>query len=369
LADGLGWYGVAPSVLGPGYLPGGRITLVTASSQLSGSVALFELSNPTEDSFLIASALPSRPDGEPLRRPRPLASAGAGTAFLSFCLSSLCLSTFAQPSGDQGFTLRQVMSAPFDSDLTAAPAGDAFAWVANAEGKRNLWVAVRSAGGEYVSRAITDYPLDDGQDISDVTWSPDAQSILYVRGGSSVNPEKRAPNPAHLPGGAEQEVWLISADGGSPRKVAPGASPTFSPSGDTITWFAEEQIWHQGAADIGNKPAQSVHVYGDCTSFSWSPDGTKLAFVSDRESHSFIGVYSPQRNTLNFVDPGPGHDRYPMWSLDSEVLRVVDVPVVHTGHEVHNFLLYRDWYAAYSASAEFFQRHLKAPAPVVNGDR
>jgi dipeptidyl aminopeptidase/acylaminoacyl peptidase len=37
--------------------------------------------------------------------------------------------------------------------------------------------------------------------------------------------------------------------------------------------------------------------------------------------------------------------------------------------EVHDFLLYRDWYAAYSASAEFFQRHLKAPAPVVNGDR
>ena len=275
---------------------------------------------------MIASPLPFRPAGEAVRRRFQLASAAAGTAVLSFCLSLLCFSALAQPSGNQGFTLRQVMSAPFDSDLTAAPAGDAFAWVANAEGKRNLWVAVRSPGGEYVSHSITDYPIDDGQDISDVTWSPDAKSILYVRGGSSDNPEKRAPNPAYLPGGAEQDVWLISADGGPPRKVAPGTSPTFSPSGDTVTWFAEGQIWYQSAAGIGSKPPQSVHVYGDCTSFTWSPDGTKLAFVSDRESHSFIGIYSQQRNTLNFVDPGTGHDRYPMWSPDSREIAFLRVP-------------------------------------------
>jgi dipeptidyl aminopeptidase/acylaminoacyl peptidase len=178
---------------------------------------------------LIAFLLASRPVCEPLRRPYQLASAAARTAVLSFCLSSLCLCALAQPPSGQGFTLRQVMSAPFDSDLTAAPAGDAFAWVSNAEGKRNLWVAVRSPGGEYVSHAITDYPLDDGQDISEVTWSPDAKSILYVRGGSSDNPEKRAPNPAHLPGGAGQDVWLISVDGGRPAKSAPAHLQPFPP--------------------------------------------------------------------------------------------------------------------------------------------
>ncbi|MGA7523424.1 MAG: prolyl oligopeptidase family serine peptidase, partial [Acidobacteriaceae bacterium] len=221
---------------------------------------------------------------------------------------------------------QQVMSAPFNSDLTAAPVGDAFAWLSNTEGKRNIWVAVRSPGGEYVSRAITDYSLDDGQQISDLTWSPDAQSILYVRGGSSDNPEKRAPNPAHLPGGAEQDVWLISIDGGAPRKVAPGTSPTWSPSGNTVSWFADGQIWYERAADIGSKPPQSARVYGDCTSFTWSPDGTKLAFVSDRGSHSFIGIFSPQTNTLSFVDPGTGHDRYPMWSPDSHEIAFVRVP-------------------------------------------
>jgi dipeptidyl aminopeptidase/acylaminoacyl peptidase len=223
-------------------------------------------------------------------------------------------------------TLRQVLSAPFNSRLAAAPAGGAFAWVANAQGKRNIWLALPSHSGEYVSRALTDYSADDGQEISALTWSPDAQSLLYVRGGSSDNPEKRAPNPAHLPGGAEQDVWLLSIDGGSPRKIAPGSSPTWSPSGNTVTWFADGQIWYEHASDLDSKPPQSVQVYGECTSFTWSPDGTKLAFVSDRGSHSFIGVYSPQNNTLSFVDPGTGHDRYPMWSPDSRAIAFVRVP-------------------------------------------
>ena len=49
--------------------------------------------------------------------------------------------------------------------------------------------------------------------------------------------------------------------------------------------------------------------------------------------------------------------------------RNVDVQELVFPDEVHDFLLYRDWYAAYSASAEFFYRYLKAPLPVVNGGR
>ena len=149
----------------------------------------------------------------------------------------------------------------------------------------------------YVSHQITSYSADDGQQISDLAWSPDAQSIFFVRGGSSDNPEQVAPNPAHLPEGAEQDIWVVSVNGGAPRKVGKGHAPSVSPDGNLVAWFADGQIWYEKPGDIGVKPPQSIHVFGDCKSFVWSPDGRGLAFVSDRGSHSFIGIFSPSTNS------------------------------------------------------------------------
>lgn len=246
----------------------------------------------------------------------------------SFCVCavSLCLSgaALAQQPAPAGFTLQQVMSAPFNSELTAAPARNAFAWVANAEGKRNIWVAERSGTG-YAARQITNYAEDDGQEIDDLAWSPDAQWIFYVRGGSSDNPEQAAPNPAHLPGGAERDVWMVPADGGAPREVAKGSSPTISPSNSWVTWVADGQIWFEKLQDLGAKPPQSIHVFGGFSSFAWSPDGTRLAFVSNRGSHSFVVVFSPAADSLSFIDPGVDHDSYPVWSPDGQQIAFVRV--------------------------------------------
>jgi dipeptidyl aminopeptidase/acylaminoacyl peptidase len=241
-----------------------------------------------------------------------------------FLLFSTVAAAVQQPAPAR-FTLQQVMSAPFNSELTAAPAHDAFAWVANWEGKRNIWIAERSGSG-YTARQITKYTQDDGQEIDDLTWSPDAQWILYVRGGSSDFPEHAAPNPAHLPGGAERDVWMVSMAGGAPREVANGASPAISPSTDTVTWFSDGQIWFEKLDDVGSKPPQSIHSYGGCSSFVWSPDGTRLAFVSNRGSHSFVVVFSPASDSLTFIDPGVDHDSFPVWSPDSRQIAFVRVP-------------------------------------------
>src|SRR5262245_53411126 len=42
---------------------------------------------------------------------------------------------------DGGFTLEQILSSPFPSDLVASPIGERVAWVFGAQGKRKLWVA------------------------------------------------------------------------------------------------------------------------------------------------------------------------------------------------------------------------------------
>lgn len=240
-------------------------------------------------------------------------------------LLPLSVAAAAQQAGRAGFTLEQVMSAPFNSELTAAPAGDAFAWVANAEGKRNIWVAEPSGTG-YAARQITHYDEDDGQEIGDLRWSHDAQWIVYTRGGSSNYPEHAAPNPAHLPGGAERDVWMIPVGGGAPREVAKGGSPTISPVTDVVTWVADGQIWFEKLADLGAKPPQSIAVYGGLSSFVWSPDGTQLAFVSHRGSHSFVVVFTPAADALTFLDPGVDHDQSPEWSPDGRQIAFVRVP-------------------------------------------
>ena len=80
------------------------------------------------------------------------------------------------------FTLDDVMQSPFASDMRAAPTGGAVAWVFDAKGCSNIWVADTSHGVK--ARQITSYTKDDGLDIGELAWSPDATSIAFTRGES-----------------------------------------------------------------------------------------------------------------------------------------------------------------------------------------
>src|SRR5437879_13091604 len=80
------------------------------------------------------------------------------------------------------FTLEQALSAPFPDNLVAAATGGAVAWVFNANGARNIWVA---APPEYQGRPVTAYADDDGQEIGDLVWTPDGKAIAFTRGGSA----------------------------------------------------------------------------------------------------------------------------------------------------------------------------------------
>ncbi len=70
---------------------------------------------------------------------------------------------------DRAVTIEKLMSAPFPSALTASPADGKVAWVQNAEGVRNIWVAEPP---DYRGRQSTRYTKDDGQEIAGLTWTP-----------------------------------------------------------------------------------------------------------------------------------------------------------------------------------------------------
>lgn len=246
---------------------------------------------------------------------------------LGTCLG-LVFVTFSQLAYSAGprqaFTLEQVMSAPFPTELTAAPAGGRFAWVFNDRGRRNIWVAEPEPGGGYAARAITQYTEDDGQDVGELSWAPDAGSIAYTRGGDFEN-DKTYPNPRSFPQGVEQDVWVVSLRGGTPRKLGEGHSPAVSPKGDVVAYIDKDQVW-LAKIDGSASPAQLIHANGRSDSLRWSPDGSRLAFVSRRDEHSLIGVYSFADQSLIYVDPSVDHDTEPAWSPDGSEIAFLRIP-------------------------------------------
>src|SRR5271154_3320024 len=123
--------------------------------------------------------------------------------------------SLAFPASPTRFSLEQVMSGPFPSNLTAAAKGGAVAWVLDQHGARNIWIAEAPA---YQGRQLTRYSADDGQEISEITWTPDGRALIFVRGGD-FEMQRDNPNPASLPQGVDQSVWIAALTGGAPRKI------------------------------------------------------------------------------------------------------------------------------------------------------
>jgi len=117
-------------------------------------------------------------------------------------ISPLLLFLVPSVQSQQSFTLEQALSAPFPSDLRAAKGAPRVAWVLNEQGKRNIYVA---EAPDFKPRRLTSYLEDDGQELSLLRFSADANSVVYTRGGGK-NRTGQSPNPTSNPTGAEETV-------------------------------------------------------------------------------------------------------------------------------------------------------------------
>jgi dipeptidyl aminopeptidase/acylaminoacyl peptidase len=228
-----------------------------------------------------------------------------------------------------GFTLEQILGAPFASDLVAAPAGRAIAWASDARGRRNLWLAVaQRPDGALQARALTHYSADDGREVTDIAFIPRHEELLYVLGGDPEYPDKPAPNPAQLPDGVVQEVYRVDFRGHAPVKLGDGHAPLASPDGERVVLLHEGKVFSV-APKKGAKPQQLFKVRGVVDALRFSPDGRQLAFVCTRDDHSFVGVYSLGERTLRWLDSSLSFDIEPRWSPDGTHIAFLRVPSTH----------------------------------------
>jgi len=226
----------------------------------------------------------------------------------------------------QSFSIGQVLSAPFPDALTASPKGDAVAWVQNASGVRNVWIA---RAPDYRAAQVTKFTADDGQEIGDLSWKPDGAAVVFTRGGGP-NRRGELPNPRSDPAGVRQQIWLASASR-DPVPLADGASPAISPDGVAIAWIRNGQVWSMPL--VAGKPAQLIHARGSAADLRWSPDGSRLAFTSNRGDHAFIAVYDLKEKSLRFLDPSVDTDQWPVWSPDGAEIAFIRLPAASTDFE------------------------------------
>jgi dipeptidyl aminopeptidase/acylaminoacyl peptidase len=253
----------------------------------------------------------------------------------------------AAAKAQQPFTLQQILSAPYALSLTAAPVGNNFAWVENAEGVRNIWIAAPNQP----ARKLTHYTEDDGQDIANLTWSPDAQSIAYVYGaetgasGKPANPDEMHGQPLH--------IWLQPLDpAATAQDLGEGRAPLFMHGGCGLFFLRGGKIWARGflPARVPHSiplreqgltpppeapllcetkeqgPFQLVTDRGSAQSLTLSPDGNVLAYISHRAGHSFLALYDVTALILKFPAPSTGNDSAPAFSPDSKSLAWLRFP-------------------------------------------
>ena len=146
-------------------------------------------------------------------------------------------------------------------------------------------------------------------------WSPDGRKIAFLGEWEEW-------------GGPD--IYVMNADGTNPVQLtkhpAQDQEPAWSPDGRQIAFWSDRFGNWQARfatakicvmdADGRGLPRRLTRGPGDEYSPSWSPDGQKIAFWSDRSGKGDIYVMNTDGSNVTNLTNHPASDLYPAWSPD-----------------------------------------------------
>ncbi len=219
-------------------------------------------------------------------------------------------------------TIENIMSAPFPTELQSSVDGKHLAWVFNDKGVRNIFIA---DAPDFAPRKVTKHNSDDGIEIGGLQFSADG-THLFFHEGNNTNGAGEAANPAFLQEKTGETIWVANTDGSGLRKIGVGNNAIASPDGKTVLYSYKGKAWQSQVTDTSKSAIQLFEARGVIGDLRFSPDGKKLAFISHRSDHAFLGVYDFTQKSLDYLDPTIDNDIQPAWSPDGKYIAYIRIP-------------------------------------------
>jgi dipeptidyl aminopeptidase/acylaminoacyl peptidase len=295
------------------------------------------------------------------------------------CLFLAAVVTFAQPAiAQRGFTPEDYYSFAFVSDPRLSPDGQFVAYVVTkvdrAQNRRNSSVWMVTTDGSRAAWQFTTSP----QSSNSPRWSPDGTWLAFLSSRPSEStPAATEVAPAGAPDQPRAQVYLLSMNGGEAKRltnlkngvstfrwspdgarlvvagrIGPSDSLGDSPSDNRAEskdrsdvrhykntsykfndtgWFDDRRT-HLWVVDVKSGSAKQITEGNDWNDSDpqWSPDGTRLAFVSNRSGKEYeenrnsdVWVIAAEGGPLTKISDHDEADNQPRWAPDGKTIAFV----------------------------------------------
>lgn len=127
---------------------------------------------------------------------------------------------------------------------------------------------------------------------SDLSWSPDGSRIAFI----SLEGEEPKSDPKVITPGRHRRLWTIRPEHSIPEPVTPDDVTvweySWSPDGTQLALYystgPDDTDWYRGQIGVvpavGGAVRQVTHLTWQARALAWSPDSTRIAYVSGRWS-------------------------------------------------------------------------------------